>query len=101
MPEYKTLKEVDLTLDVFKLKHKLYPHHRDEHVRTFFEKAFNTQVKAAFVEMPSSKPDPIFPNKGVTHTDLDYSYREVVLFFENGRITSLHCSEWGEIETTN
>ena len=70
---------------------------KKEFLRTFFEKAFDTKIKAAFIASPFDR----FPEKNDHYTGLTLSVGRVVLFMESGRITRFHLSEHGEFYCSN
>lgn len=70
---------------------------RDEFHRTFFEKAFNTKILAAYNDSRTVSA----PKKKERTTDLVASACSIILFFPDGRFTVLHISEWLGLSTSN
>lgn len=69
---------------------------KKEFMRTFFEKAFDTKIKAAFIASAFDAAQKV----GDRYTELAVGRGHVILFMDNGRITrfatdeevSFHCS---------
>lgn len=70
---------------------------KKEAMRTFFEKAFNTKIKAAFI---ASAFD-VSQKEGDRYTELEVGRGHVVLFMANGRITRFAMDEEVSFFCTN
>lgn len=91
IPSYGTLSEVPFEI-VTKFRYtatfnQVYEKKQD--VRTFFEKAFDTKIKAAFIASPFDTS----PTEHDRYTELLLGRAYVILFMDNGRITRFASEE--------
>ncbi len=81
------LKEVNPTKDnEFEFNKKVFE--RRLHIKTFFEKIFDADILAAYIDNAAKHP---------TKNDLEWGTSTIILFMKRRKILTLSNSEWASI----